>query len=257
MGDCNIPHFICIGFMDNLIDRENLPKHIAIIMDGNGRWAKKRKLPRTQGHMEGIKRVEEIVEEAARLGIKVLTLFTFSTENWQRPKSEISMLMRMLTEILKKKIRKLKENNIQFQTIGRKDRVPKTVMESICKVTEETKSNTGLIVNLAFNYGGRLEIVDAIKNIVKAAKAGELTLEEINESTISKALYTYSLPDPDLLIRTSGEKRISNFLLWQLSYAEMYFTDICWPDFNIEQFHKAIFDYQCRERRFGNLKFDK
>ena len=230
-----------------------VPKHIAIIMDGNGRWAKSRNLSRTQGHTEGVKRVEEIVDVANHLGIKVLTLYTFSTENWDRPEHEVSFLMSMLTTVLSSKVRKLKAGNVKFQTIGRQDRIPEAVAQAIEKVKEETKDNTGLILNLAFNYGSRLEIVDAVKEVARGVKEGKVDPQQINEQMISQALYTKNLPDPDLLIRTSGEKRISNFLLWQLSYAEFYFTDKCWPDFTEEELKKAIADFQSRERRFGKV----
>ncbi len=230
-----------------------LPEHIAIIMDGNGRWAKSRNLSRTQGHAEGIKRVEEIVNAASRRGIKVLTLYTFSTENWSRPEHEVNVLMGMLTTVLTSKIKKLQSDNIKFQMIGRKDRIPESVQQAINRMTEETKNCTGLILNMAFNYGSRLEIVDGIKKIVSDVRVGKLDVNDINEQVVSRSLYTNLLPDPELLIRTSGERRISNFLLWQLSYAEFYFTDQNWPDFNEQEFQKALDDYQQRERRFGNL----
>lgn len=231
----------------------NIPRHVAIIMDGNGRWAKQKHLTRTQGHAEGIKRVEEIVAAAQAMGIKMLTLFTFSTENWRRPESEVSILMKMLTNVLQEKIRTLKENNIKFQVIGRRDNVPASVLNVFQMAIDETKNNDGLITNLAFNYGARQEIVDAFKKMALEVKAGTLAVENIKEETVQKFLYTKDFPDPDLLIRTSGERRISNFLLWQLSYAEFYFTDTFWPDFNKEQFEKAIADYQKRERRYGDL----
>ena len=231
----------------------NIPRHVAIIMDGNGRWAKRQHLTRTQGHAEGIKRVEEIVAAAQEMGVGVLTLFTFSTENWQRPKSEVSILMNMLSKILQEKVRTLKKNNVRFRMVGRENGVPSTVLTTLKMAVEETKANTGMIVNLAFNYGGRQEIVDALQDIVTAVEAGELRKEDISEATINRFLYTKDLPDPDLLIRTSGEKRISNFLLWQLSYAELYFTDKFWPDFTAEEFKLAIADYQKRERRYGDL----
>lgn len=230
-----------------------LPEHVAIIMDGNGRWAKSRNLSRTQGHAEGIKRVEEIVNAASRRGIKVLTLYTFSTENWNRPEHEVNVLMGMLTAVLTSKIKKLQGDNIKFQMIGRKDRIPESVQQAINRMTEETKNSTGLILNMAFNYGSRLEIIDGIKKIVSDVLARKLNIDDINEEAVSRSLYTNLLPDPELLIRTSGERRISNFLLWQLSYAEFYFTDKNWPDFNEEEFQKALDDYQQRERRFGNL----
>jgi len=232
---------------------KKLPNHIAIIMDGNGRWAKFHKMTRTQGHIAGVKRVEEIVDNACDLGIKVLTLFTFSTENWSRPESEVAMLMNTLVFVINRKIKKLKNKNIKFQIIGRIDRIPKSVLRTINKAITHTKGNTGLILNLAFNYGSRLEIVDAVRSISQDVKDGSLDVDAITEDTISQALYTKGLPDPDLLIRTSGELRISNFLLWQLSYAEFYFTDKLWPDFDKDEFNKALQDYQNRERRYGNL----
>ena len=231
----------------------NIPRHVAIIMDGNGRWAKRQHLTRTQGHAEGIKRVEEIVAAAQEMGVGVLTLFTFSTENWQRPKSEVSILMNMLSKILQEKVKTLKKNNVRFRVVGSENGVPATVLATLKTAVEETKANTGMIVNLAFNYGGRQEIVDAVQEIVAAVGAGELRKEDISEAAISRFLYTKDLPDPDLLIRTSGEKRISNFLLWQLSYAELYFTDKFWPEFTAEEFKLAIMDYQKRERRYGDL----
>ncbi|MCA9409416.1 MAG: isoprenyl transferase [Candidatus Omnitrophica bacterium] len=237
---------------------EKIPQHVAIIMDGNGRWAKSRQLPRTKGHLEGVKRVEEIVDVASEIGIKVLTLYTFSTENWKRPKSEVSMLMNLLAEVLKHKIDSLKKSNIRFQTIGRKDRVPDALLNAINQVAHETKENTGLILNLAFNYGARLEIIDAIKQIALLVKNNQLAIENIDDFTVSRHLYTYNLPDPDLLIRTSGEQRISNFLLWQLSYAEFYFTQKYWPDFDADEFKNALNEFQNRERRYGKIgKNDK
>ena len=236
-----------------MIQTANIPRHVAIIMDGNGRWAKRQHLTRTQGHTEGIKRVEEVVAAAQKIGIKVLTLFTFSTENWRRPESEISILMSMLTNVLQKKIKMLKENNVRFQVIGREKSVPGSVRKAFQMAIHETKDNTGLIVNLAFNYGSRQEIIDAVKKIAAAVEKKSLVIADIHEKTITQFLYTKDLPDPDLLIRTSGEKRISNFLLWQLSYSELYFTDKFWPDFTEEEFEKAITDYQQRERRYGDL----
>jgi len=235
------------------IDKTKVPQHIAIIMDGNGRWAEGQSLPRTQGHIQGVKRVEEIMDVAQELGIKVITLFTFSTENWNRPENEVSLIMNILTAVLERKLQKLKKDNIQLRTIGRTDRIPEPLLKTLTSVIEETKKNTGLIVNLAFNYGARVEIVDAVQNIVTSVCEGQLNVEDIGEETISNALYTKGLPDPDLLIRTSGEQRISNFLLWQLSYAEFYFTEKLWPDFNTEEFKNAIIDYQARERRYGKV----
>jgi len=235
-------------------DKEDLPQHVAIIMDGNGRWAKNRNLPRTRGHMEGVRRVEEIIDAASALGIKVLTLFTFSTENWNRPQAEVAILMRTLSEVLVQKIGKLNQKNIRFQLIGREAGIPKEVWQSIHTTMKRTEDNTGMILNMAFNYGARVEILDAVKKIVKAVQEGKLQVEDIDEATMDQALYTRGLPDPDLLIRTSGEKRISNFLLWQCSYAEFYFTEKCWPDFDEEEFKKAVEDFQSRERRYGKVE---
>lgn len=235
----------------------NLPRHVAIILDGNGRWAESKNLPRSQGHVEGVKRVEEIVEAAREMGIEALTLYTFSTENWTRPQTEVSMIMKIFCAVLDEKVKKLMKDNIRFRSIGRRDGVPKDVLERIDRAIELTKDNSGLIVNIAFNYGSRIEITDAIKNLAKDIKEGRLQVEEITEQVISDALYTKGLPDPDLLIRTSGEKRISNFLLWQLSYAELYFSEKYWPQFDREEFKKAICDYQNRERRYGNVKGQK
>ncbi|MBN1870339.1 MAG: isoprenyl transferase [Candidatus Omnitrophica bacterium] len=239
--------------MKSQIDKTKIPKHVAIIMDGNGRWAEGQSLPRAKGHIEGVRRVEEIIDMAQEIGIKVITLFTFSSENWERPEHEVSLIMNILMTVLEKKLQKLKNENIQLRMIGQKERVPNALIEAITKVIDETKNNTGLIVNLAFNYGARNEMIDAIKRIVKLVQSGRLGIEDIGEETVNQSLYTSGLPDPDLLIRTSGEQRISNFLLWQLSYSEFYFTKKMWPDFNAEEFKKAILDYQRRERRFGKL----
>ena len=239
--------------MSEQIDKTKVPRHVAIIMDGNGRWAERQSLPRAMGHIEGVRRVEEIIDAAQEIGIEVVTLFTFSTENWDRPENEVSVIMNILTAVLDRKLQKLKNDNIRLRMIGQKERVPKTLYETIAKVIDETRNNTGLIVNLAFNYGSRVEIINAVKSIAKSVQSGQLSIEDICEDTISQSLYTNGLPDPDLLIRTSGEQRISNFLLWQLSYAEFYFTKKLWPDFTAEEFKKAILDYQERERRFGKL----
>jgi len=236
------------------MEDNHLPKHVAIIMDGNGRWARQRHLPRTHGHLEGVKRVEETISAAREMGIKVLTLYTFSTENWSRPENEVSMLMETLINVLNRNITRLCEGNIRFQFIGRRNGIPEKVLKTIDSAMELTKNNKVLILNLAFNYGGRLEIIDAVRKIAGAVKDSRLRVDEIDEGVISEALYTQGLPDPDLLIRTSGEKRISNFLLWQLSYAEFYFTDKYWPEFNKDEFQKAILDFKSRERRYGNIE---
>ncbi|HLF18074.1 MAG TPA: isoprenyl transferase [Candidatus Omnitrophota bacterium] len=238
--------------MEELI-KERLPKHVAIIMDGNGRWAKERNLSRSTGHIEGVKRVEEIVDYANEIGIKIMTLYTFSTENWNRPASEVELLLKILTTVLERKINKLIDTNIRFQTIGRRERIPKSVLDMIDTVVEKTKHNDRLVMNLAFNYGSRLEIVDAIQAIAQKVKDGLLDVKNINEETVNQHLYTKNLPDPDLLIRTSGELRISNFLLWQLSYAEFYFTEKYWPEFTQNEFKNALLAYQKRQRRFGGI----
>ena len=234
--------------------KSDIPQHVAIIMDGNGRWAQKRHWPRTRGHIEGVKRVEEIVQTAGEMGVKVLTLYTFSTENWTRPQGEVSMLMRTLVTVLGTKIEKLRKNNVRFQTIGQKEGIPDAVAKAIHKTVEATKDNTGLILNMAFNYGARAEIIQAVQKITRAVRDHHLAVEDIDEKLISEHLYTKNLPDPDLLIRTSGEERISNFLLWQLSYSELYFTEKFWPEFDRDEFQKAIASFQQRQRRFGDIK---
>jgi len=231
----------------------SLPEHIALIMDGNGRWAKKRRLPRVAGHREGIKSVRAIVETAGELGIKAITLYTFSTENWKRPASEVSALMKLLVSTLKKELKDLQKKNVKLNAIGNLNDLPKKVKEELLDGIEKTASNTGLIVNLALSYSSRIEIIDAVKNIALKVENKELSINDISESTISSHLYTSTLPDPDLLIRTSGEMRISNFLLWQLAYTEIYITNTFWPDFRKEEFYKAVLDYFKRERRFGKI----
>jgi len=236
-----------------MLDNNNLPKHVAIIMDGNGRWAKEKGLSRTAGHREGVNRLRENVECARRLGIKVVTFFAFSAENWDRPKSEINMLMRYLNNFLDAEVNKLHKNNIRFMVIGRKEPMPKNILLKIKRAEDKTKANTGIIVVLALNYGARQEIIDAAKKFAASCLDGLVRINDINEEMFSSYFYTAGLPDPDLLIRTSGEMRISNFLLWQLSYAELYFPDKYWPDFHTRDFEKAIEEYQKRERRFGRI----
>jgi len=235
------------------LKKDRLPKHVAIIMDGNGRWAKKQGKQRIFGHKNGAKAVQEIVEAAAELGINTLTLYTFSTENWSRPKKEVDMLMGLLVRSLKKELKTLIKNNIKLQTIGNIKKLPKKVVNELFEVIEKTKNNNRLILNLALNYGSREEIVNAIKNISKKVVNKTISIEEIDENIINNHLYTVTLPDVDFLIRTSGEKRISNFMLWQIAYAELYFTNILWPDFKKEHFFQAIAEYQHRERRFGKI----
>ncbi|MBI3601898.1 MAG: isoprenyl transferase [Candidatus Omnitrophica bacterium] len=233
-----------------------LPHHVAIIMDGNGRWAKERHLSRSQGHLEGVKRVEEIVSEACRVGVKVLTLYAFSTENWTRPEEEISLLMRTFIAVLDHKVKELNANGIQIQFIGRRQGVPEAVLKAIDQAMTLTRHNTVMILNIAFNYGARAEIVDAVKTIDQKIRGGELNIDDIDEENFGLYLYTKNQPDVDLLIRTSGEQRISNFLLWQISYAELYFTSQYWPAFTAAEFHKALKDFANRERRYGGVKVE-
>jgi undecaprenyl diphosphate synthase len=230
-----------------------LPAHVAIIMDGNGRWAKIHNLSRSQGHRKGAERVREITEEAARLKIKVLTLYAFSTENWRRPQKEVDLLMRLLKFFLSREIKNLKKNNVRFECIGRIEELPPPVVKVIYQAKQETRKNTGLVLNLALNYGGRTEIIDAVNKIIKAKQSGQLTPSDIDEFGFSRYLYTIDLPDPDLLIRTSGEQRISNFLLWQISYSELLFCKKLWPEFSAKDFRNCILTYQKRKRRFGGI----
>ncbi len=236
-----------------MLDKNRMPKHIAIIMDGNGRWAKKRHLPRTAGHKKGLDVVEEIVEVAADLHIGVLSLYAFSTENWRRPKVEVAMLMRALSYFLTSRLKKLMDNNVKLATMGDTDKFPANIIKLLADVKEKTKYNSGLVLNLALNYGSRFEIVQAIKEVASHVVNDKLEIKSLDEEKFSKFLYTKDLPDPDLLIRTSGEMRISNFMLWQLSYTELYFCDKFWPDFTKEDLKEAIKDFQKRERRFGDI----
>ncbi|MDD4980315.1 MAG: isoprenyl transferase [Candidatus Omnitrophica bacterium] len=236
-----------------MLDKNNIPKHVAIIMDGNGRWAKEKGLPRSAGHRAGIKRIEEIVKAADELGIKVITFFTFSAENWSRPQKEVSLLMRYLDNFLTRRINELHRNNVRLMVIGRDKPVPEYLQNKIKKAQEKTRDNTGLTAVLALNYGSRQEIIDAVRKFTQAVMRGDANLEGLDEEGFSNYFYTAGLPDPDLLIRTSGEMRISNFLLWQLSYAELYFPKIYWPDFGKQELEKAVGEYQKRERRFGRV----
>lgn len=233
------------------IDHNNLPRHVAIIMDGNGRWAQKRFLPRIAGHRVGLRSVHEVVEAASDIGIEVLTLYAFSTENWRRPRKEINALMGLLVKFLRKELKEMHEKNVQFRTIGRISALPELVCRELDHAVKTTKTNSGIIVNVALNYSGRTEMVDAVRGIIKDVDDDKISAEDINEQLISRYLYTSQVPDPDLLIRTSGELRISNFLLWQLAYAEIVVTDTFWPDFRRPEFFQAIIEYQKRERRFG------
>jgi len=239
--------------LNKIKEKGNLPVHIAIIMDGNGRWAKSKGLPRIAGHREGINSVREIVETAAELGIGHLTLYTFSIENWKRPRKEVSALMTLLMKTVRKELDKLMKNNVRLTTIGNLSDLPSKAREGMQEAIEKTKKNTGLNLNLALSYSGRLEIINAIKKIAIDVKKNKISNDVINEKLISKYLWTFDMPDPDLLIRTSGEARISNFLLWQLAYSEIYITSILWPDFRKREFYEAIIEYQSRERRFGKV----
>jgi undecaprenyl diphosphate synthase len=245
---------VIAGFNMSLKDqivKEKLPNHVAIIMDGNGRWAKQKGLVRVIGHENGTKAVREAVEASAELGIKNLTLYAFSTENWKRPKLEVQTLMKLLVRSLKKEIKTLQDNNIKLSAIGCLKDLPNKAYEELQDVIEKTKDNTNMTLTLALSYGSREEIVKVIKELSLKVKNNIISPESIDESIIIKHLYTQNLPDVDLLIRTSGEQRISNFLLWQIAYAELYFTDILWPDFKKENLYKALITYQNRERRFG------
>ena len=230
---------------------ENLPKHIAIIMDGNGRWAKKRGMQRILGHRNGIKAVSNTVETIAEMGIDYLTLFAFSSENWNRPKEEINLLMRLLVASLHNEFEKLQENNIRLQAVGNLFSLPQIVKQELDRVVEKTANNTGLTLTLALSYGGREDLVMACQEIAQKVKNRLISPEKIDHSTINEHLYTHNLPEVDLLIRTSGEQRISNFLLWQMAYAELYFTEVLWPDFGKTDLQDALSSYQKRERRFG------
>lgn len=230
---------------------EKLPKHLAIIMDGNGRWAKQKGFLRTIGHENGATAVKRTVEQCARLGIPYLTLYAFSTENWNRPKFEVDMLMKLLVKALRKEIKSLHENNIRLSAIGNLDLLPASVRKELTEVLEKTKNNTRLTLSLALSYGSRNELLEATKELCNKVKNNIISIDAIDESVINKHLYTHNLPDVDLLIRTSGEQRISNFLLWQIAYAELYFTDVLWPDFSNDHLISALETYQNRERRYG------
>ena len=239
--------------MDNIttIDTNNLPRHLAIIMDGNGRWAKQKGMLRAFGHENGTKSVRETVECCAKLGIENLTLYAFSTENWNRPKLEVDTLMKLLVSSLKKEVPTLQDNNIRLNAIGNTSMLPSSAKKQLLEVMELTKNNSRMTLTLALSYGSREELIIAVKSISDKIKNNQLQIADISESTITQHLYTHNLPDVDLMIRTSGEQRISNFLLWQAAYAELYFTNVLWPDFREKDLHEAIISYQKRERRFG------
>jgi undecaprenyl diphosphate synthase len=233
------------------LDKGKLPRHIAIVMDGNGRWAQQRVLPRHAGHRAGVMAVDDVVTTARKLGISCLTLYALSTENWSRPKPEIRALMGILRLYLRKELRRMVRENIRFNAIGRVHDLPRSIQDLLCETIAHTSQNGGMILTLALSYGSRTEIIDAVRRIAHAVQRGELHPEAITPNLFSTFLYTVGLPDPDLLIRTGGERRLSNFLLWQTSYAELYFTEVLWPDFRGNDLLRSIIDYQQRERRFG------
>ena len=239
-----------MGYKDQ-IQQDRIPRHVAIIMDGNGRWAKRQGMARMFGHRQGVETVHRITEAAAELGISYMTLYAFSTENWNRPKEEVDALMALLVDTIAKETPTLMKNNIRLQTIGDLGRLPQATHDNFVTCIEETSKNTGLTLVIALSYSSRWELIRATQMVANAVKEGKMLIEDINEEVIGSYLTTSDMPDPDLLIRTSGELRISNFLLWQLAYSELYFTDCLWPEFTPEEFYRAIVDYQHRERRFG------
>jgi undecaprenyl diphosphate synthase len=238
------------------LELESLPRHIALILDGNGRWARQRGLERVEGHVRGADTVRRVVEECCRIGIEQLTLYSFSSENWKRPKPEVDFLMSLLKEYLIGERPEILRQKIRFRVIGRRSELAPDVIGEIEETERLSSGNTGLTLALAVNYGSRAEIVDAVRSIAERVGRGELAPDAIDETTISDSLYTAGMPDPDLLIRTAGEMRVSNYLLWQISYAELWVTPIFWPDFTTEVLHSALRDYAARERRFGGLKTD-
>lgn len=243
--------------MENLfydINLDKVPAHIAIIMDGNGRWAKSRFMPRTYGHKVGVETIRKVVKECSRLGVKYLTLYAFSTENWKRPKEEVSALMGLLVKYLRNELEELHKNNVKILTIGDISKLPQACIEELDHAKEKTKDNRGLVMSLALNYGGRNDLVNAVKNISQEVVDDKISVDDIGDDLISSHLSTKESPDPDLVVRTSGEQRLSNFLLWELAYSEFYFADIHWPDFDEKELQKAIFAYQSRDRRFGGIK---
>lgn len=235
------------------IDINKLPRHVAIIMDGNGRWAKQHNQPRVFGHRNGVKSVREVTEAAAEIGIEYLTLYAFSTENWARPKLEVDTLMRLLVDTLSREISTLNKNNIRLQAIGELNKLPEPTYNALQAGIAETRGNTRMTLVLALNYSGKWDLVQAVQAIAGKVSKGEMELSAIDEQAINSHLSTQGIPDPELLIRTSGEYRLSNFLLWQLAYAELYFSPVFWPDFTREHFHQALLDFQNRERRFGMI----
>lgn len=238
---------------NNVLDQQKLPQHIAIIMDGNGRWARQRGLPRFMGHRAGVEAIRKIIQMSSKIRIQVLTLYAFSTENWKRPTDEVNTLVSLLVEYLQKELKMLHENHVRILIIGNIDAFPDFAKKEICHAVSMTENNQGLIVNIALNYGGRSEIIQAVKCIAEKVLTSKITIENIDEFMFRNELFTNTLPDPDLVIRTSGEHRISNFLLFQIAYSELYFTDVYWPDFDEKAFTKALINYQNRNRRFGDI----
>ncbi len=237
----------------NLINPQKLPRHIAIIMDGNGRWAKKKFMPRTMGHRAGMSSLKKVVTASSQMGISILTVFAFSTENWKRPTEEVNFLMNLLVEYLHKELDELHENNVRINMLGDRQTLPSICQNEIDAAIKKTANNNGLLFNIALNYGARDEMLTAMKSLFSQAQANEISLDNLTEEMFSSLLYTKDIADPDLLIRTAGEKRISNFLLWQIAYSELWFTEVLWPDFTEQDLWQAIYDYQQRDRRFGGL----
>lgn len=235
------------------LKKNNVPEHVAIIMDGNGRWAAKRRLPRSAGHKAGVEALRDIITTSIELGIKFLTVYSFSSENWQRPENEVNFLLNLFLVSLNEELESLDKNGVRVRLIGGREEVPSEILKAFENAEKKTRDNTNLYFNIAFNYGSRQEIIDAIKKICRAANRNDIDLEELNENNFSDYLFTKGCPDPDFLIRTSGEYRVSNFLLWQIAYSEFYFVKTLWPDFKRKDFLKAIYYYQRRNRRFGRL----
>ncbi|MCR4414346.1 MAG: isoprenyl transferase [Thermoguttaceae bacterium] len=240
---------------DDLSDvpKQRRPRHIAVIMDGNGRWAQRRGLPRIEGHRRGVASVRRVTAECSRLGIEQLTLYCLSSENWKRPQEELDFLMRLLEQYMVEERGTIRDRNIRLAVIGRREGIPADALREMDKTVAMSRDNTGLTLCLAINYGGRAELVDAVRAITRRVQAGELQPDQVTEAVVSAHLYTSGMPDPDLLIRTASEMRVSNFLLWQISYAELWVTDLCWPDFDEQQLHAAIRSFASRDRRFGGL----
>lgn len=239
----------------NDILKKPLPQHIAVIMDGNGRWATKKGLPRVAGHRAGVESLKHIIEFCSELNISYLTVYAFSTENWKRPKEEVNTLMGLIVEYIERELELLDKNGIRINPIGILEELPEKTYQYITRASEKTKNNKKLVLNVALNYGGRAEITQAVKQICQKVENNEIRIDEINENLISQYLYTHNIPDPDLMIRPSGEMRLSNFLLWQLAYSELWITNVLWPDFTPQHLINAIYDFQNRERRFGGINF--